>query len=146
MLEVRITKLDERATIPKYETDQAAAMDLTIIEDTLVPPLTQTLLPTGLGIGIPKDHVMHVYPRSSTYKKFGILLANSVGTIDPDYSGPDDQIFIAVINPGPEPVTIKAGSRVAQFLITPRPQIKWVEGEAGNQNRGGFGTTGGHGA
>lgn len=146
MLDIRITKLDERASIPKYETEQSAAMDLTIIEDISINPGEQALLRTGLGFGIPEDHVMTIFPRSSTYKKFGILFANSVGIIDADYAGTNDEVCIVAFNPGTQPVTIKAGSRVAQFMILPRPRIRLIEGPPETVNRGGFGSTGGHGA
>lgn len=145
-MQVRITKLDPRAVIPEYKTSQAAAFDLTIIEDAIVPPHTFVALRTGLGFGIPEGHAMLILSRSSTYKKFGVILANGVGTIDPDYSGPDDEIHVAVLNPGNSNVTISAGSRVAQAMILPRPEIAFIEGPAGDINRGGFGTTGGHGA
>jgi dUTP pyrophosphatase len=141
-MEVRITKFDPRAVIPEYQTGLASAFDLTIIEETIVPPLQQTNLRTGLGFGIPEDHVLHIFSRSSTFKKFGVILANGVGIIDPDYSGPNDELHVAVINPGSTPITIAAGSRVAQGMIMPRPRVTFVEGPAGTADRGGFGTTG----
>jgi dUTP pyrophosphatase len=144
-MQVRITKLDPRAVIPEYKTPLAASFDLTVIEDATVPPHGQCMLQTGLGFGIPEGHVMLIFSRSSTFMKFGVILANGVGTIDADYSGPDDELKIIVLNPGNEAVTIAAGSRVAQAMILPRPEITFVEGPAGNINRGGFGTTGGHG-
>lgn len=145
-MDVRITKLDPRAVIPEYKSAGAAAFDLTVIEDAVVPPHTFVALRTGLGFGIPEGHVMLILSRSSTYKKFGIILANGVGTIDADYSGPNDEIHVAVLNPGNADIGIVAGSRVAQAMILPRPDITFVEGPAGDINRGGFGSTGGHGA
>ncbi len=141
-MEVRITKLDPRAVIPEYQSSLAAAFDLTVIEETVVPPLIQTNLRTGLGFGIPEDHVLHIFSRSSTFKKFGVIMANGVGIIDADYSGPTDEVHIAVINPGPEPITIGAGMRVAQAMIIPRPRVTFIEGPAGNVDRGAFGSTG----
>jgi dUTP pyrophosphatase len=144
-MNLRVTKLDPRAVIPEYQTSGAGAFDLTIIEDAVIPPHTFVALRTGLGFGIPEGHVMLILSRSSTYKKFSIILANGVGMIDSDYSGPNDEIHVAVLNPGNADVMIAAGSRVAQAMILPRPDISFVEGPAGDINRGGFGTTGGHG-
>lgn len=144
-MNLRVTKLDPRGVIPEYKTAQAAAFDLTVIEDAVVPAHGQTLLRTGLGFGIPEGHAMLIFSRSSTFMKFGIVLSNSVGVIDPDYSGETDELFIAALNPGMEDVQIQAGSRVAQAMIMPRPDITFVEGPAGDINRGSFGSTGGHG-
>jgi len=141
-MELRVTKIDPRAVIPAYQSPLAAAFDLTTIEETIVPPLVQTNLRTGLGFGIPEDHVMLIHSRSSTFKKFGVILANGVGIIDADYSGPTDEVHIAVINPGSAPVTIPAGTRVAQAMVISRPKIAFVEGVAKNKDRGGFGSTG----
>lgn len=141
-----MTKLDPRAVIPEYKTSLAACFDLTVIEDAVVPAHQQVLLRTGLGFGIPEEHAMLIFSRSSTFMKFGIILANGVGMIDPDYAGATDEIFLAVLNPGMEDVKIQAGSRVAQAMIIERPTMRFVEGPAGDINRGSFGTTGGHGA
>lgn len=145
-MNLRVTKLDPRAVIPEYKTSSAAAFDLTMIEDAVVPAHGQTLLRTGLGFGIPEEHVMFIFSRSSTFMKFGIVLSNGVGVIDPDYSGQTDEILIAALNPGTEDVHIKSGSRVAQAMIMKRPDITFIEGPAEDINRGSFGTTGGHGA
>jgi dUTP pyrophosphatase len=145
-MDLRVTKLDPRAVIPEYKTTQAAAFDLTVIEQATVPAHGQVLLRTGLGFGIPEGHAMLIFSRSSTFMKFGVILANGVGVIDPDYSGATDELFVAVLNPGMTDVTIQAGSRVAQAMIMGRPEITFVEGPAKDINRGGFGSTGGHGA
>src|SRR5512144_2528098 len=100
MLTVRITKRDPRARVPEYESPGAAAFDLAILDDAVVAPRSQALLRTGLAIGVPADHVFHVYARSSLFSKHGLLLANGVGVIDPDYCGPDDEVMISVWNPG----------------------------------------------
>ena len=45
------------------------------------------LIPLGVAMELPRGYEAHVYPRSSTFKNFGILLVNSVGCIDNSYSG-----------------------------------------------------------
>ncbi|MBD3251487.1 deoxyuridine 5'-triphosphate nucleotidohydrolase [Candidatus Uhrbacteria bacterium] len=144
-MEIKITKIDPRAVIPTYGTPGSAAFDLTAIEDTTIQPNEQVLIRTGLVFGIPPGHVQLVFSRSSSFKKFGFILSNGVGIIDSDYCGPEDELFIAAMNPGPEPLQINAGSRVAQSLILPYPKISFVEGAADGPNRGNFGSTGGHG-
>jgi dUTP pyrophosphatase len=143
-MNVRITRIDPRARIPQYQTLGASAFDLETIEDVSVPN-GGTLLRTGLVFGIPEDHVMLILARSSLYKKFGLLLANQVGVLDADYAGPEDECFIYVWNPGTTPIEVKAGSRLAQAIILPRERATFEEGPALGKNRGGFGSTGGHG-
>jgi dUTP pyrophosphatase len=142
MITVRITKRDPRAQLPEYKTAGAAAFDLGIIDDAVVPARSQALLHTGLGIGLPADHVLHLYARSSLFQKHGLVLANGVGVIDSDYCGPDDEILLSVWNPGNEDVRLTAGTRVAQGILLPRPRVTWIEAEADGPGRGGFGSTG----
>jgi dUTP pyrophosphatase len=142
MVTVRITKRDPRAQLPEYQTPGAAAFDLAILEDAVVPARAHALLRTGLGVGVPADHVFHVYARSSLFKKFGLVLANGVGIIDSDYSGPDDEVLISVWNTGDAEVRLTGGTRVAQGIILPRPRVEWVVADATGSTRGGFGSTG----
>lgn len=142
MVTVRITKRDPRARLPEYQTPGAAAFDLAILEDAVVPGRAHALLRTGLGVGVPADHVFHVYARSSLFKKHGLVLANGVGVIDADYSGPDDEVLISVWNPGDAEVRLTGGTRVAQGIILPRPRVEWVVADATGATRGGFGSTG----
>ena len=142
MITVRITKRDPRAQLPEYKTPGAAAFDLAIIEDAVVSPRSQALLRTGLGVGLPPDHVFQVYARSSLFQKHGLTLANGVGVIDPDYCGPDDEILISVWNPSDREVMLTAGTRIAQGIILPRPRVTWVVADAEGTGRGGFGSTG----
>jgi len=142
MLTVRLTKRDPRAQIPAYQTAGAAGFDLAILDDTVVAPHAHALLRTGLGIGLPADHLLHVYPRSSLFPKHGLLLANGVGVVDPDYAGEDDEVLISVWNTRDVEVRLAGGTRVAQGIIFPRPRVQWVVADATGATRGGFGSTG----
>jgi dUTP pyrophosphatase len=142
MLTVRVTKRDPRAVLPAYQSPGAAGFDLAILEDVVIPARAHALLRTGLGVGVPADHVFHVYPRSSLFPKHGLLLANGVGVIDSDYSGPDDEVMISVWNARDAEVRLAAGTRVAQGIILPRPRVEWVVADATGPTRGGFGSTG----
>jgi dUTP pyrophosphatase len=142
MVTVRITKRDPRAQLPEYQTPGAAAFDLAILEDCVVPARSHALLRTGLVVGVPADHVFHVYARSSLFKKHGLVLANGVGVIDADYCGPEDEVMISVWNPGDAESRLAGGTRVAQGIILPRPRVEWVVADATGSTRGGFGSTG----
>ena len=45
------------------------------------------MVQTGIAMQLPLGHEAHVAPRSSTFKKFGLIQTNSVGVIDETYCG-----------------------------------------------------------
>lgn len=145
-MNVRITKTDSRAVVPQYQTAGSAAFDLHVIEDAEIPPHGMAYLRTGLIFGIPEGHVMMIYGRSSLSRKMGLRLSNQTGILDADFRGPNDECLIGLWNPGEAPVTVAAGSRVAQAMILPIPRATFEEGPAEGPSRGGWGSTGGHGA
>jgi dUTP pyrophosphatase len=66
-----------------------------------------------------------------------------VGVVDPDYSGPQDEVRIAVLNFRNTPVTVTRGERIAQGMLLASPRVAWVEvDELATTSRGGFGATG----
>jgi dUTP pyrophosphatase len=90
----------------------------------------------------PPDHFLLIAARSGTHKK-GIMMANSLGIIDPDYSGNDDEIKAAYFNFSVTPVEIEKGERIAQGTFVKISRPEWIEvDEMENKTRGGFGTTG----
>ncbi|HWQ99272.1 MAG TPA: deoxyuridine 5'-triphosphate nucleotidohydrolase [Candidatus Methylomirabilis sp.] len=139
---VRITKLDPRAVVPQYQTAGAAAFDLHVIEDAVIEPGGTAFLRTGLVFGIPADHVMLIFPRSSMYTKTGLRLGNQTGILDADYCGPNDECLIYVWNPGDTAVDVKVGTRLAQAIVLKRDRVTFEEGPALGPSRGGWGTTG----
>ena len=66
-----------------------------------------------------------------------------VGIIDPDYSGPEDEIMIQVLNFTAAAVQVKRGDRLAQGIVLQAPRVTWQEvGDLRPVTRGGFGATG----
>ena len=81
-------------------------------------------------------------PRSSTPKR-GIFFANSVGIIDRDYCGNNDEYKAFVYNYTNERVTIERGERIAQCIVLRVDTVELEEvDDLGAPDRGGFGTTG----
>jgi dUTP pyrophosphatase len=70
------------------------------------------------------------------------MVANGVGVVDADYSGPTDEIKVQVINVTPADVLIAKGDRLAQGVLIPYVRAEWREGAAEGPSRGGFGSTG----
>ena len=108
-----------------------------------VPPNGVALVRTGLVIEVPSGHFLGIFARSSTPLKRGLMVANGVGVVDPDYSGPEDEVMIQVLNFSTAVVSIKRGDRLAQGIVLPSPRITWNEvADIRQVARGGFGATG----
>ncbi len=114
-----------------------------------------TLIPLGVAMKLPKGFEAVVLPRSSTYKKFGVIQANHMGVIDNSYCGNDDEWKYPVI--AMRDTVIYEGDRICQFRIqlsqkaTLWQKLRWllsssikvVEVESLDEvNRDGFGSTG----
>lgn len=100
------------------------------------------LIKLGIGMKLPVGHEAHVYPRSSTFKNFGIILANSVGIIDNSYSGDEDQWCFPAI--ALRDTVIHKNDRICQFRIMKnQPELLFKEVEHLDEiSRSGIGSTG----
>jgi dUTP diphosphatase len=108
-----------------------------------VAPGQIALVRTGLVIEVPTGHFLGIFARSSTPLKRGLMIANGVGVIDPDYSGPNDEVMVQVLNFTAAEVMLKRGDRLAQAVVLPAPRVTWEEvSEIRQATRGGFGATG----
>jgi dUTP diphosphatase len=143
MQTVRIRRLDPGVPLPSYQTADAAGFDLAAREDVRVPSGEVRLVPTGLVIEVPHGCFLGIFARSSTPLKRGLMVANGVGVVDPDYAGPEDEIKIQVVNFTKEDVQIRRGDRIAQGIVIPCVRAEWDEGDTRETSRGGFGSTGG---
>lgn len=144
-MRLRISRLDPGVPLPVYASTGAAGFDLAAAEDLVVRPHQVALVRTGLVIEVPPDHFLGVFARSSTPLKRGLIVANGVGVVDPDYSGPADEVKIQVLNVTDGDVLVRRGDRLAQGIVLPAPRVTWNEVEAtelGTMSRGGFGATG----
>lgn len=117
-------------------------IDLRCAETTELTEGEFKLIPLGVAMELPKGYEAHVVPRSSTFKKWGIIQANSAGIIDNSYSGDNDEWMMPVI--AMRNTTINKNDRICQFRIVKNmPKIKINEVETlNNTDRNGFGSTG----
>jgi dUTP pyrophosphatase len=142
-MRLKIKRLDPTVPLPSYGTDEAAGFDLAAAHDITIAPRTIALVRTGLVIEVPSGHFLAILARSSTPLKRGLMVANGVGVIDPDYSGPSDEVMIQVLNVTDRDVTMSRGNRLAQGIVLPAPRVAWQEvQEIREVTRGGFGATG----
>jgi dUTP pyrophosphatase len=142
LVSVSITRLNDAASLPAYQTDGAAGFDLAASQSMTVQPGEVALVPTGLVIKVPAGHFLGIFARSSTPLKRGLMVANGVGIVDADYCGPTDEVKIEVFNFTAKPVAITAGDRLAQGVVLPFCRARFEERVADSPARGGFGSTG----
>lgn len=117
-------------------------IDLRAAETVDMEPMEFKLIPLGIAMQLPDGYEAHVIPRSSTFKNFGIIQANSMGLIDESYCGDNDQWYFPAI--ALRKTTILANDRICQFRIMKhQPQIEFREVDnLNNESRGGIGSTG----
>jgi dUTP pyrophosphatase len=142
-MKVHIKRVRTHAELPTYQTAGAAAFDLAAAEPITIQPGEVALVPTGLVVAVPSGMFLAIFARSSTPLKRGLMVANGVGVVDPDYSGPSDEIKVVVLNFRDTATTVQRGERIAQGILLPAPRVAWVEVDAiAAPSRGGFGATG----
>lgn len=144
-MKVRIRKTAPDIDLPKYHTSESAGFDIAANQDVTVAPGQVVKIPTGLVFEAPKGYFLLVAARSSLPLKKGLIMANGIGVVDPDYAGPNDEVHIIVHNFTAKPVEVKKGERLAQGLFLPVEQAEWEEvGQLRESDRGGIGSTGGY--
>ena len=100
------------------------------------------LVNLGVSMELPKGYEALLLPRSSTFKKYGLIVVNSAGLIDNMYNSDDDCWMLPVyaLRDG----RVEKNDRVAQFrILENQPKIEFeVVEHLNNKPRGGFGSTG----
>lgn len=117
-------------------------IDLRCGKDIDVKAGEYVAIPLGVAMELPKGYEALVAPRSSTYKKYGLISVNSIGIIDESYCGNNDEWhFLALAT---KYVHIRKNERICQFrIIAHQPDIELVTvSELTNPDRGGVGSTG----
>ena len=117
-------------------------IDLRAAENVCMNPGEFKLISLGVSMKLPAGYSAHVVPRSSTYKTWGILQANSVGIIDEEYCGENDIWKFPAL--AFRPTTINKGDRICQFRLVkkmPDVQLETVTFLSA-PDRGGLGSTG----
>lgn len=141
-MKVDIIRVDKDLPLPKYETGGSFAFDFIVRETTEIFSQALGFLPGNVIVGCPHDHALLILPRSSMPRKKSLLFPHSVGLIDHDYCGPEDEILIQVYNFSKTSVVVERGERIAQGLFVKINKAIFVEVDAMKRvSRGGFGTT-----
>lgn len=117
-------------------------VDLRVAKTFAIQKGEYGVLPLGVAMELPVGYEALILPRSSTFKRYGLIMTNSAGVIDECYNGDTDWWgfpFYATRD-----VIIEQNTRIAQFrIIEHQPPLFFEEvKKLGNPNRGGFGSTG----
>lgn len=131
-----------RDILPLEQLDVGNWIDLRAAEDVTLKAGEYKAIPLGVAIELPPGYEALVASRSSTFKKYGVLLANGIGVIDESYKGDGDEwhyLAFAVRD-----TVIPKNERICQFrIIEHQPEVVFSVVETlGNANRGGIGSTG----
>lgn len=130
--------------LPMHATVGSSGVDLraNLEQDLHIEPLARVIVPTGLFIEIPQGFEGQVRSRSGLTLNKGLVVANSPGTIDSDYTG---ELKVIMLNLSHERLSILHGDRIAQLIIAPYVRIDWLvtdELTASTRGTAGFGSTG----
>ena len=140
MLEIKIKYLRDIQKIEKINVGDW--IDLRCAEDNFIDGGRYKQIPLGVAMELPQGYEALVAPRSSAYRKYGVLMANSIGIVDESYKGDGDEWnFLAYAT---RDTIIRKNDRICQFRIIehqPLFILKEVD-HLGNENRGGIGSTG----
>lgn len=133
---------------PEYKTAGSSGFD---IRANLKEPVTlyigqRVLIDTGLSFDIPDNFEIQIRSRSGLAATNGVMVLNSPGTIDSDYTG---ELKIILINLGQDIFTINHGDRIAQAVVSSvmsknvikLTNVKEIIKQT-DRNSGGFGSTG----
>lgn len=117
-------------------------IDLCAAEDVSMKQGDFSLISLGISVEIPIGYEAIIAPRSSTFKRWGIICANSIGIIDNSYCGDNDVWKFPAL--AMRDTEIKKGDRICQFrLLKNQDKVTFDRVETlGNTDRGGFGSTG----
>lgn len=117
-------------------------IDLRSAEDVELAKGDFKIISLGISIKLPEGYEMVIVPRSSTFKKYGVIQSNHCGVIDESFCGDSDIIGFPAI--AMKDTIIHKYDRICQFRIQKhQPKIEFEEVESlGNEARGGFGSTG----
>ena len=142
---IQIELLNEDAIFPEYAYPTDSGFDLYSTEEVKLSPFGRALVPTGLKLSFDIGYEIQVRPKSGLALKQGITVLNTPGTVDSGYNG---EIMVIVFNTNQTEFTIPKGMKIAQAVLCPVINGKYVNlqlvDKIENKDRGanGFGSTG----
>jgi dUTP pyrophosphatase len=145
LLELNYQTISPDAVSPKYNYGSDSGFDLHSTEEITIEGFGRVLVPTGLRFDIKDGYEIQVRTKSGLAINQGLMVLNSPGTVDSGYNG---EVKVIIFNTNKEPFTITKGMKVAQAVLCPVVNGKWVdlikvqEIKEKDRNANGFGSTG----
>lgn len=142
MKEIKIKYLNDDIIRLEYIDGKSDWIDLRAAEEVELKAGEFKLIHLGVAMQLPEGYEAHIVPRSSTFKKWGIIQTNHCGIVDNSYCGPNDWWRMPVF--ALRDTKIEVNDRICQFRIQKnQPTLVFNEVEEMEaNNRGGFGSTG----
>ena len=127
---------------PPEAIEQGDWIDLRAAESILIVKGEFKYIPLGVAMQLPEGYEAIVTPRSSLFKRRGIIMTNSIGIMDESYCGDNDEWKFPAY--ATRDTLIPKGERICQFrIVKHQPEIKFeMVDTLGNPDRGGYGSTG----
>ena len=129
--------------MPRRGTTGSAGYDFYSPLDFVLAPGEFIKIPTGMRVRIEDGWVLTLYPRSGQGFKYRLQMYNTVGVIDSDYFGADNEghIHIKIVNANEEgkSLSVRRGEAFAQGIFLPFGIT--VDDDAREKRTGGFGST-----
>ena len=144
---VRIYRINKDNPLPTQANSGDAGFDIYVSGDYIFEPGDKKIVKTGIIAEAPYGFHFKLCIRSSVAYKRGLRLVNSVGVIDNQFCGPEDEIGLLMELPpyAKEKVVLEAGERAGQLILERNEFIVWDEQEDRNfagKSRGGVGSSG----
>ena len=141
-----VTPLDDvydGVKLPRRATKFDAGYDFFAPVDLVIGPSETVTIPTGIRAIMDEGTVLLLMPRSGLGFKYRLQLDNTVGVIDSDYYGSDNEghIFVKITNDSNEgkTVTMPALTGFAQGIFM--QYAVTYDDDVNTQRNGGFGST-----
>jgi len=142
---LQVELLNDDAKFPEYAYPSDSGFDLFSTEDVILQPFGRALVPTGIKLSIPEEFEIQVRPKSGLAINQGLTVLNTPGTVDSGYNG---EIKVIIFNTNNITVSISKGTKIAQAVLCPVVNGKYVnliqvdKVEDGDRGDNGFGSTG----
>lgn len=142
---LNVQLIHEDAVMPSYAYPSDSGFDVYSVEEVILPPFGRALVPTGLKLGFDEGFEIQIRPKSGLAINQGLTVLNTPGTVDSGYNG---EIKVIIFNTNNATVTIPKGMKVAQAVLCPVINGKYVKFQVldklEDKDRGdnGFGSTG----
>jgi dUTP pyrophosphatase len=142
---IQVELLNEDAKFPEYAYPSDSGFDLYSMVDLEIGPFGRALIPTGIKLSIPEEFEIQVRSKSGLAINHGLMVLNSPGTVDSGYNG---EIKVILFNTNNHKVVISKGMKIAQAVLSPVVNGKYVnlievdKVTDGDRGDNGFGSTG----